>query len=66
MQLLGGQQREAVGKVEAHLRAEQGQGAGAGAVGLRDALVEHLLHQIEIGSHRRTALALPASAASAS
>jgi hypothetical protein len=32
MQLLGGQQREAVGEIEAHLVAEHGQRAGAGAV----------------------------------
>ena len=56
VQLLGGQQRKAVGKIEAHLGAEQRQGAGAGAVGLRDAFVEHFLHQIEIGPHRRPSI----------
>ena len=51
VQLLGRQQREAVGEVEAHLRAEQRQGAGAGAVLLLDAFVEDPLHEVEILAH---------------
>lgn len=49
--LLGGHQREAFGQVEAHLMAEQGDGAGAGTVGLDGPLIQDLLHQVEIGSH---------------
>src|SRR4029450_8920430 len=64
MQLLGGQQGEADGEIESHLRAKQRQGAGTGTVGLRDSFVEHPLHQIEIGPHGRLALTQPAKAAS--
>ena len=53
VQLLGRQQRKAVGEVEAHLRAEQRQGAGPGAVLLLDALVEDPLHEVEILAHGR-------------
>ena len=41
-------------KVEAHLRAEPGQGAGAGAVLLLDTAVEDQLHQVEILAHAKT------------
>ena len=40
VELLGGQKREAVGKVEAHLVAEDGEGADSGPVFLLGALVE--------------------------
>ncbi len=39
------------GEIEAHLRAEPGQRAGAGAVLLLDAAVEDQLHEIEILAH---------------
>src|SRR3546814_9771964 len=48
MQLLGGQQREALGEVEAHLVAEQALGAGAGAVALVDALVANPAQEVEV------------------
>src|SRR6185437_10809168 len=51
MQLLGGQQREAVAEIEAHLMAEHGQSAGAGAVALLDAVIENPLHQFEVLAH---------------
>jgi hypothetical protein len=54
VQLLGGQQRKAVGQVEAHLRAEPGQSAGSGAVLLLDAIVEDELHEVEILAHEPT------------
>src|SRR3546814_16428391 len=41
MQLLGGQQREALGEVEAHRVAEQALGAGAGEVAIVDAPLAH-------------------------
>jgi hypothetical protein len=51
VKLLGGQQREARGEIEAHLVAEHAQGAGAGAVGLSDAIVARPVEQIEILAH---------------
>ena len=51
MDLLGGDQRESGLEVEAHLVAEHAQRAGAGAVGLLDALVEDPLHQVEVLPH---------------
>ena len=51
VQLLRREQRESLGEVETHLRPEAGQGAGSGAVLLLDALVENLLHEIEILAH---------------
>ena len=54
MELFRRQQREPLGEVEPHLRAEQRQGAGAGAVHLLDAFVENLLHQVEILAHGPT------------
>ena len=44
--LLGGDQREALRQIEAHLVAEHADGAGAGAVGFFRAVVQHVLHQI--------------------
>ena len=52
MQLLGGEQRETPGQVEAHLVAEDGKGAGTRPVLLFDALVEDPAHELEIGLHR--------------
>jgi hypothetical protein len=51
VEFLGRQQREAIAEVEAHLRAEPGQGPGPGPVLLRHPLVEDPLHQIEILPH---------------
>ena len=51
MQLLGGEQREALGEVEAHLVAEHRERADAGPVLLLDALVEDAAEEIEIGLH---------------
>ena len=51
MHLLGGHQREALGEVEAHLVAEHAAGAGAGAVGLLDSLVEDPSEEVEVGLH---------------
>ena len=48
MQLLGGQQREALGQVEAHLAAEDAERAGAGAVAALDAVVQDVLEQVEV------------------
>src|SRR5690606_36984496 len=53
VQLLGGEQRKALRKIEAHLVAEDRAGADAGAVLLLDALVEDQLEQVEIGLHGR-------------
>src|SRR6185312_13014215 len=52
VQLLGGEQREAVVEGKAHLVAEQRERAGAGAVALLRAALENLFHQIEILPHR--------------
>ena len=51
MQLLGGEQGEALGEVEAQLVAEHRQRADAGPVLLGDALVEDAPEEIEIGLH---------------
>ncbi|KAG0945322.1 hypothetical protein G6F31_014476 [Rhizopus arrhizus] len=52
VQLLGGDQREAVVEVEAHLPAEHAAGAGAGAVALFGAVFQHMRKQVQ---HRRAA-----------
>jgi len=49
--LLGGHQREAVLQVEAHLVAEHGTRAGAGAVGFVGAMFVDMAHQVEIRLH---------------
>jgi hypothetical protein len=51
VELLGGEDREALGQVEAHLVAEDRQGAGPGAVPLLHSLVEDAADQVEIGLH---------------
>ena len=51
MHLLGGEQREAVGKVAANLVAKHAFRASAGAVVLHGAIVEHMLKQVEILFH---------------
>jgi hypothetical protein len=52
VQLLGGQHRKALRQVEAHLRPEHRQGAGAGPVHLLRATGEHAVHEIEILTHQ--------------
>ncbi len=49
--LLGGDQRESLRQIEAHLVAEHTGRAGAGAVGFLRAMIEHVLHQIEVLAH---------------
>ncbi len=52
VQLLGGEEREAVLQVEAHLRAEQAEGAGAGAVPLGKPFIAKPGEEIEILTQR--------------
>ena len=54
MHLLGGDEREALGQVEAHLVAEHAAGAGAGAVGLLHPGVEDALEEVEVRLHDLT------------
>ena len=49
--LLGRHQRKAVLQVEAHLVAEHGARAGAGAIGFVGAMFVDMAHQVEIGLH---------------
>src|SRR5207302_8388938 len=51
MLLLSGDKRKALGEVEARLAAEHRERAGAGAVGLLDAVGKHALHEIKILAH---------------
>jgi hypothetical protein len=51
VELLGGEQREAFGQIEAHLPAEDREGAGAGAVVLAVAAFRHVAHEFEVLSH---------------
>ena len=51
VQLLGGDQREAGGQVEAHLPAEHRARAGAGAVALGRAVLEDVPQQLEVLPH---------------
>ena len=53
VQFFGGEKREAILQLEAHLVAEHRAGAGAGAVGFVGAVFENVAHQVEIGFHRR-------------
>jgi len=46
MDLLGGDQREAFVQIKPHLVAKHAFGAGAGAVGLGNALVVNVLHEV--------------------
>ena len=49
---LGGEQREAVGEVEAHLVPEDAERPRAGPVGLARPGGQHVVEQVEIGPHR--------------
>ena len=40
-------------EIEAQLRAEDAERAGAGAVGLAGAVFKHMLHQVEVRAHGR-------------
>ena len=51
MHPLGGQQRETLLQIEAHLTTEHRARPRAGAVGLVDAVVDHITQQIEIDAH---------------
>ena len=51
MHPLGGQQRKTTGEVKAHLVAEDGAGAGAGAVAFRRAVREDVAQQLKICLH---------------
>src|SRR6185503_1737866 len=66
VQLLGGEQGEAVAQVEAQLAAEHRQRAGAGAVGLARAARKHFAQQVEVlrlADHRYCPNAAHSSAA---
>ena len=51
MQLLGGEQREDVGQIDAHLISEDAPGSGAGAVALLDSVFENVVEQIQVNLH---------------
>jgi hypothetical protein len=52
VQLLRRHQGEPVLQVEAHLVAEHGPGAGAGAVRFDRAMLQHMAHQVVVLTHR--------------
>ena len=53
MHFLGGDQREAIIEVKAHLVAENALGTGAGAVGLEHAMAVDMAQKVFIlGAHR--------------
>ena len=54
VQLLGRDDREALGQVEAHLVAEHAARAGAGAVGLVDAVRQDVVEEVEVLPHARS------------
>ena len=62
MQLLGSDERKPFAEVETHLVAEPRARAGAGTVGLDDAMLEHMAHEIFILTHRAI-LSAPVDAA---
>jgi hypothetical protein len=51
MQLLGGQHREAVSKIEAHLMTKDRTRTGSGSVGFYQSLVPYQLHQFKVLPH---------------
>ena len=51
MQLFGRQNRKAMAQIKAHLMAEHGQSAGAGAIIALHAVVQHMLKQVKILLH---------------
>src|SRR5262249_410854 len=60
-QLLGRHQREAVGEVVARLMAEHRKRAGAGAVALLHAALEHQFQEVVILPHGAAATPIPAA-----
>ena len=52
---LGGQERKPGAEIEPDLAAEEGASAGSGAIGLRDAILENVPQQFEVGLHRASA-----------
>ena len=52
MELFGGQQREAVVEMEAHLVAEHAAGAGSCTVLFLNTIVEHILQKVKILFHK--------------
>jgi hypothetical protein len=51
MHLLGGEERESLFQVEAHLVTEDGNGAGAGPVGFSAAVFQDMFKQIKVLTH---------------
>lgn len=51
VEFFGGEERKSVGEVESHLVAKNGTSAGAGAVGLVDAIVADVAEKVEILFH---------------
>ena len=51
MNLLGGQQREALLKIESHLVSECGDGSGAGPVFLSDSCIKYVPEQLLVLYH---------------
>ena len=51
VQLFGGEKRETIGEVEAHLVAEDAQGASTGSVVFPGALLEKGFQKIQVGAH---------------
>ena len=53
VELLGGEEREALAQVEAELVAEHAARSDAGTVGLVDAVLQDVAQEIEVSLHRR-------------
>src|SRR5688500_9951509 len=51
MAFLRGYQGKAFGQVEAHLMAEYGKRAGAGAIGFSASVLQHVPHEFEVLAH---------------
>ena len=54
MQLFGGENRKPRFQIKAHLPAENRACAGAGAVGFYVAVVQHVLHEVQVSLHTET------------
>src|SRR5689334_7790425 len=63
VQLLGGEQREALGEPEAQLPAEDRDGAGAGSVGLARAVGEDVVQQVQVLPFAHNVIVAQSSAA---
>src|SRR5687767_783706 len=64
VELLGRRERKAMGEIKAHLMAEYGNRAGAGAIAFLDAVRQHMFHQFKILSHRSASVATQCLSAS--